>query len=265
MLASLIYFVCHLLSDGFMDALLWTLAGTALVSIISFVGVVGLSLRERFMRELLLVFVALSAGVLIGDAFLHLVPEAVESATGGLEEVFLYLIAGFVVFFLLEKVVHWRHCHEVDCKVHTFGYMNLVGDAVHNFIDGLIIAASFVSDFRLGIATVSAVVMHEIPQEFGDFGVLLHSGFEVRRAVLLNFVTALVAVMGGIAGVVVSSYAGAFAQALLPIAAGGFLYIAGSDLIPEIRTVTDTKKSIATFAAFVLGIAFMWAMKAYFA
>lgn len=247
-----------------MDALMWTLAGTALVSVISFVGVVGLSLRDRALKEMLLVFVALSAGVLIGDAFFHLIPDALAGfALGGTDALFAYVLAGFVVFFLLEKVVHWRHCHDVGCKVHTFGYMNLAGDAVHNFIDGLIIAAAFVSDVRVGLATVAAIIMHEIPQELGDFGVLVHSGFSKQRAVLMNFVTALVAVAGGVVGIAVASYASAFADALLPIAAGGFLYIAASDLIPEIRAVTDTKKSVATFAAFVLGIAFMWAAKVY--
>jgi zinc and cadmium transporter len=247
-----------------MDALLWTLAGTALVSVISFVGVVGLSFREKMVRETILVFVALSAGVLIGDAFFHLIPDALAGfAMGGTDALFAYVLAGFVVFFLLEKVVHWRHCHDVGCKVHTFGYMNLAGDAVHNFIDGLIIAAAFVSDVRVGLATVAAIIMHEIPQELGDFGVLVHSGFSKRRAIAMNFLTALVAVAGGVVGIAVSSYASVFADALLPIAAGGFLYIAASDLIPEIRAVTDTKKSIATFAAFVLGIAFMWAAKIY--
>lgn len=249
-----------------MDALMWTLAGTALVSVISFVGVVGLSFRDRILKELLLVFVALSAGVLIGDAFFHLIPDALASfALGGTDALFAYVLAGFVVFFLLEKVVHWRHCHDVGCKVHTFGYMNLAGDAVHNFIDGLIIAAAFVADVRVGLATVAAIIMHEIPQELGDFGVLVHSGFSKQRAVFMNFVTALVAVAGGVVGIAVASYASAFADALLPIAAGGFLYIAASDLIPEIREVNDTKKSIATFAAFVLGIAFMWAAKVYLA
>jgi zinc and cadmium transporter len=143
--------------------------------------------------------------------------------------------------------------------------MNLAGDAVHNFIDGLIIAASFVADVRVGLATVAAIIMHEIPQEFGDFGVLVHSGFEKRRAVLMNFVTALVAVCGGVVGIAVSSYAAAFAHVLLPVAAGGFLYIAASDLIPEIRGITELKRSIVTFAVFLMGIAFMWAAKIYFA
>jgi zinc and cadmium transporter len=248
-----------------MDALMWTIAGTGVVSLISFVGVLGLSLRDRLLKEMLLVFVALSAGVLIGDAFFHLLPEAIESSAVGAEPVLAWMIGGFVIFFLLEKVVHWRHCHDVGCKVHTFGYMNLAGDAVHNFIDGLIIAASFVAGVPMGLASVAAIIMHEIPQEFGDFGVLLHSGFDKRSAVTMNFLTALVAVAGGVVGVAASAYASAFADALLPIAAGGFLYIAASDLVPEIHEIDDTKKSALSFAVFLLGIAFMWVMKAYFA
>jgi len=248
-----------------MDALLWTLAGTGLVSVISFVGVVGLSFRDKLLRELLLLFVALSAGVLIGDAFFHLLPESFVTCAGGVEGVFAYVTFGFVVFFLLEKVLHWRHCHDADCSVHTFGYMNLAGDALHNFIDGLAIAASFVSGELLGMATLAAVVLHEIPQELGDFGVLLHSGFGKWKAVSMNFLTALTAVAGGVIGFIISSQTGAFVPMLLPITAGGFIYIAASDLVPELRNVTDIRKSVSTFAVFIFGIALMWVAKIYFA
>jgi zinc and cadmium transporter len=170
-----------------------------------------------------------------------------------------------VGFYILENVVHWRHCHDADCEAHSFGYMNLIGDAVHNFIDGLVIAAAFISDFRLGVATTLAIISHEIPQEIGDFGVLLHSGFKKTKAILFNFITAFMIVVGGFVGFLVSSSVGSFVQLLLPIAAGGFIYIAASDLIPELRKVVDLRKSVSTFVFFLLGILMMWATKMGFA
>lgn len=249
-----------------MDNLVWIIGSTFFVSLISFVGVIALSLKEKLLHQILLLLVALSAGALMGGAFFHLIPEAISGyELSGIDALFSYVIFGFVLFFLLEKILFWRHCHDVGCKVHTFGHMNLIGDAVHNFIDGLTIAATFVSDVNLGIATTTAIAFHEIPQEIGDFGVLLHSGFKKTKAVLVNFITALSAVAGGIAGFLISSNIGNFVSMLLPIAAGGFMYIAASDLIPEIREIVSPKKSALTFVVFLLGILFMWLAKMVFA
>lgn len=249
-----------------MSELLWIAGSTFLVSFISFVGVLALSLKEKMLNQILLLLVALSAGALIGGAFFHLIPESI--AGYGVEEIdtlFAYVIAGFVVFFLLENILYWRHCHDANCGVHTFGYMNLIGDALHNFIDGLVIAASFVFNTQLGIATTAAIAFHEIPQEIGDFGVLLHSGFKKSRAVLVNFITALTAVAGGMAGFLISSSIENFVSILLPLAAGGFMYIASSDLVPELRKIADAKKSVYTFVVFLFGIALMWLTKMFFA
>lgn len=249
-----------------MSELNWIIGSTFLVSLFSFIGIFTLSLREKFLKRIMLLLVALSAGALMGGAFLHMIPEAVSGcATKQLDSLFIYVITGFVVFFVLEKILFWRHCHDVDCDVHTFGYMNLIGDGVHNFIDGLVIAAAFVSSPELGIATTIAIIFHEIPQEFGDFGVLLHSGFEKSRALLLNFATGLTAMFGGFVGFVISSRIESFVPALLPIAAGGFIYISASDLIPEIRKVVDVKKSASTFVVFLFGIVLMWLTKMVFA
>jgi zinc and cadmium transporter len=249
-----------------MDTLVWILGSTLLVSLFSFAGVVTLSLNDKLLKRISLVLVALSAGALMGGAFLHMIPEAVSGcAAGELDALFTYVIVGFVAFFVLEKVLFWRHCHDVNCEVHTFGYMNLVGDGVHNFIDGLVIAAAFASSPRLGIVTTIAIIFHEIPQEFGDFGVLLHSGFKKSRALLFNFLSGLTAMAGGVVGFFVSSNVEAFVPALLPIAAGGFIYISASDLIPEIRKVTDVKKSASTFVVFLFGILLMWLTKLVFA
>ncbi len=143
--------------------------------------------------------------------------------------------------------------------------MNLISDAIHNFIDGLVIAAAFVSNFELGVATTIAIIFHEIPQEIGDFGVLLHSGFKKSKTILLNFATALSAIFGGVIGFVLSSYVETFVPLLIPIATGGFIYIASSDLIPEIRKVVDVKKSALTFIVFLSGIILMWIAKLLFA
>jgi len=206
----------------------------------------------------LVLLVSLSAGALMGGAFLHLLPESVRGISTS--DAFVYVLVGVVVFFCVEKILHWRHCHIAKCREHTFAYMNLIGDCVHNFIDGLIIAASFLTDIKLGFVTTLAVVLHEIPQEIGDFGVLIYGGFNLRKALLLNFLVALVAVFGGLVGYFLSTYIG-WVMFMLPIAAGGFIYISTSDLIPEIRKVAEFKKSIASLIIFLISILLMYSIK----
>jgi len=235
---------------------------TFIVSLISFVGVVTLALNDKILNKILLVLIGLSAGALMGGAFLHLLPEAVEKSTG--LNVYLFVLVGFILFFLIEKVLHWRHCHKGGCDVHTFHYMNLVGDSIHNFIDGLIMAASFVVSIPLGITTTIAIATHEIPQEIGDFGVLLYGGFSKKRAIMLNFVVALTAVLGGIVGYFVSNLIENIVVFILPFAAGGFIYIAATDLVPEIRKELDMKKYMATLLVFICGILIMWVTKVIF-
>ena len=232
---------------------------TFIVSLISFVGVVCLALTEKVLNKILLILIGLSAGALMGGAFLHLLPEAVEKSTG--LDVYLFVLIGFILFFLIEKVLHWRHCHKGECDVHTFQYMNLVGDSIHNFIDGLIMAASFVVSIPLGITTTIAISTHEIPQEIGDFGVLLFGGFSKKKAITLNFVVALTAVLGGIVGYFVSSLIENIVIFILPFAAGGFIYIAATDLVPEIRKELDMKKYMMTLFVFICGILIMWVTK----
>jgi len=235
---------------------------TFIVSLISFVGVVTLALKDKILNKILLILIGLSAGALMGGAFLHLLPEAVENSKG--LDVYLFVLVGFILFFLIEKVLHWRHCHKGECDVHTFQYMNLVGDSIHNFIDGLIMAASFVVSIPLGITTTIAIATHEIPQEIGDFGVLLYGGFSKKRAITLNFVVALTAVLGGIVGYFVSKHIENIVLFILPFAAGGFIYIAATDLVPEIRKELDMKKYMATLFVFICGILIMWVTKVIF-
>jgi zinc and cadmium transporter len=242
--------------------LVYILLATFIVSLISFVGVICLALKENILNKILLVLIGLSAGALMGGAFLHLLPEAIEKRTG--LDVYLFVLIGFILFFLIEKVLHWRHCHKGECDVHTFQYMNLVGDSIHNFIDGMIMAASFVVSVPLGITTTIAISTHEIPQEIGDFGVLLYGGFSKRRAITLNFVVALTAVLGGIVGYFVSNFIENIVLFILPFAAGGFIYIAATDLVPEIRKELDMRKYMATLFVFICGIFIMWVTKVVF-
>jgi len=237
------------------------IASSFLISLIAFVGIASLAAKEELLDKILLCLVALAAGALIGGAFLHLLPETVERSTN--INVFLALSFGFFLFFLLEKLI-WRHCHRGKCEVHPFAYLNLIGDGVHNFIDGLVIAASFISNIQLGIVTSLAVAFHEIPQEIGDFGVLIYGGFEKSRALILNFCTALTVIFGGVIGYFLSSYIGESMMFILPFTAGGFIYIAASDLIPELHKEVNPKRSLVSAAIFVLGFVFMLFVKLYF-
>jgi len=241
------------------EALFYAVIATIVVSLISFVGVLALALKEKLLNKIVLLLVGFSAGALIGGAFLHLIPEALEGGMVG--SIFLYVILGFVAFYVLEKLLHWRHCHKGKCDIHMFTYLNLVGDAAHNFIDGLIIAASFIVNVKLGMATTLAVIAHEIPQEFGDFGVLIYGGFSKIKALTYNFLSALTAILGAVTGFLLYSVIGKGMVFLLPLTAGGFIYIASCDLIPELRKETSIKKSLPPFIFFLLGLAFMWGIK----
>ncbi len=241
------------------SAIILAIIATIVVSLISFVGVLTLAFKDKVLNKITLLLVGFSAGSLIGGAFLHLIPEAIEKF--GNEKIFPYVIIGFVAFFILEKVLHWRHCHKGKCDVHVFTYLNLLGDAVHNFTDGLIIAASFIVDIKIGFITTIAVIIHEIPQEFGDFGVLIHGGFSKAKALFYNFFSGLTAVLGAILGIFLSSIIEGSMIYLIPFTAGGFIYIAASDLIPELRKEAGFKKSILPFIFFLLGLVFIWITK----
>jgi len=235
------------------------LAATFLITLCVWVAAFLLAFKKEVLSKITMFLVALSAGTLIGGAFLHLLPEASEMIEG--ENLFSIVMIAFVAFFLVEKILHWRHCHKENCEVHTFGHMNLIGDSIHNFIDGLIIAGVFMADARLGFVTTFAVALHEIPQEVGDFGVLLHAGFKKKIALVLNYLVATTVVLGGIVGYFISFYSGDVIKYLLPFAAGGFIYIASSDLMPELRKESNLRRSVILFAFFLLGIFIMYLAK----
>jgi zinc and cadmium transporter len=236
--------------------LVWALASTFLISIISLIGVFTLVITLQLRQKLLFGLIGFSAGALIGGAFLHLLPEALHSSTDN-NLVFYFLIGGVVLFFLMERFLHWRHCHIGTCNIHAFTYLNLVGDSFHNFVDGLVVVASFFVSVNLGIATTAVIIFHEIPQELGDFGVLVYGGFSTQRALLYNFLTALFAIVGAIVGYFITGYAKGFINFILPVTAGGFIYIAASDLIPEIHKEKNQKRATLAFIAFLVGIVFM--------
>jgi len=233
-----------------------------IVSALSLIGVFFLSFSQDFLKKLIFFLVSLSAGALLGDSFLHLIPEASANNNDRLN-IWLYLLVGLLIFFVLEKIIHWRHCHIPTSSEHPhpLGMMNLVGDSLHNFFDGVIIAGSFVISPILGLTTFIAVIAHEIPHEIGNFGVLVYAGYSRRRALWLNFITALVAMLGALAAVVFGPRINGFNSFIVPFTAGGFIYIATADLIPELKKETVAYKSFIQLACILLGIALMLALK----
>lgn len=236
-----------------------TLGAVALVTLISFVGAGSLALNERTLRKALTVLIPFAAGALLGDAFLHIIPEIAETERGIDTVASTALIGGVLAFFILEKILHWHHAHfPSEEVVHPVAVSNLVGDALHNLIDGSIIAASFIVSPTLGIATTLAVLFHEIPQELGDFAILLHSGLTARRALLLNFLSGCAAIAGAVLALSVSGGTEAAERILLPVAAGAFVYISSTDLIPELHKEPEPRKSVLQAAALILGVGVMF-------
>jgi zinc and cadmium transporter len=232
------------------------------VSLISLVGALVLLLKEEKLKRSLFVMVALSVGALFGDAMIHLLPESFENSSNTIATS-IYVLIGVMIFFVMEKFLHWNHHHHVEeeglhgLEIKPLGYLSLISDGMHNFIDGIIIGVSFLVSLPVGIATSLAVMLHEIPQEVGDFGLLLHAGFKPRRALFYNFISALFAVLGTILALLIGKQAATFSQVALPLAAGGFIYIAGSDLVPELHKITDPKKSAIQLLAIIVGIGLM--------
>lgn len=245
--------------DGKMLAVI--VAFTFAISLVAFIGALALFLREQVLNRILLILVAFSAGALVGGAFLHLIPEAIHEI--GTDEMslfatFSYLLIGYCTFFVLEQLISWHHHHATSHpKIMPFSYLTLISDGIHNFIDGLVMAASFMVNLQIGTTTAIAIALHEIPQEIGDFGVLVYGGFEKAKALFLNYVSAMMVVVGGIIGFVLYGWIGESITLLLPFAAGNFIYIASTDLIPEIRFKESIVKSLIRFTVFLAGIALM--------
>lgn len=242
-----------------MPAIWWILGSTVVVSILSLIGIVALLFSSARLNLVLYILVALSAGGLMGGAFFHLLPEALTKLDA--MTVFVDLLIGFSVFFLLERLILWRHCHDGVCEVHPFTYLNLIGDCVHNFIDGFVIAASYLVDIHVGIVTTFAIVMHEIPHELGNFGVLVFGGFKPRRALFLNFLTALMAIAGALIGYFLTDIYHGLILFVLPFTAGNFIYIASTDLVPELHKEPKLSKALLAFVVFIAGLVLMAGFK----
>jgi zinc and cadmium transporter len=236
-----------------MSALLWILAGGVVMSAIALVGSVTLVLSEATLKKLILPLVALAAGTLLGGALFHMIPAAVD-ALGNRLSIYVWVFLGFAVFFALEQFLHWHHCHRVPCEhqLRPLTYLILIADGLHNFIGGLAVAGAFIIDVRVGISAWIAAAAHEVPQELGDFGILVHGGWSKRRALFYNFLSALTFLVGGLVAYAVSLTADV--SFLLPFAAGNFIYIAAADLIPEVKHEESLARAGLHFVCFLIGL-----------
>ena len=242
-----------------MSPLAWIVGSSLLMSVIALVGSVTLLLKKSTLDRLILPLVSFAAGSLIGGAFFHMIPAGIAEM-GSTTAFYCWILAGFIVFMALEQLLHWHHCHRAsaNCKK-PLTYLILIGDGLHNFIGGLAIAGTFLIDIRLGIMTWLAAAAHEIPQELGDFGVLIHGGWSKGKALLFNVLSALTFLLGGLVAYTVSLNINiAF---LIPFAAGNFIYIGASDLVPEVSKHENLKENAVNLMAFVFGVGLMLIIK----
>ncbi|MDP2628989.1 MAG: ZIP family metal transporter [Nanoarchaeota archaeon] len=249
-----------------MDNFYAALISAFVVSFVSLVGIVFIFFRKNKIEKFLFVLVAFAAGALIGDVFFHIIPESLEKLT--FLNMLFFLISGFLFFYIIELFLHWHHPHK-NFEGHSketkhFSYLNLVGDGFHNFLDGALIAISYSVNFSVGIATTFAVIAHEIPQEIGDFAILVYGGFTKIKALVFNLLSALLAIIGVIF-VSVGVFENNYSIYLLPIIAGGFLYISFFDLIPEISKNRKTsKENIYILLFLIFGLFLMFILKLFF-
>lgn len=225
------------------------------VSALSLVGVSFLWLHERTLHRISFLLVSLAVGSLFGDAFIHLLPEAFETGDGN--AVSTAIIAGLIIFFIFEKFLHWQHEH-TPSHTHPVGTMSLLADGLHNFMDGVVIGAAYLTSPTIGFATTIAVIFHEIPQEIGEFGILLRAGFSRTQALFFNALSACLAFAGLGLAIMLGNSLADFTHLMLAFTAGGFIYIAGSDLIPELHRDPESKDSIWELVAILIGIGIMF-------
>lgn len=239
--------------------ILWTLGSVLIVSLVSLVGIALLSLQEKIIRKVLLYLVSFATGALFANIFGHLLPEIVEESSD-ISRSFMWVFGGILLSFAIEKFIHWHHCHVLECEhhIHPVGKMILLGDGAHNITDGILIATAYLVDIPLGIATTIAVILHEIPQEIGDFSVLLHSGYSRTGALAFNFLSALTAIIGAVVVLFLHESIHDIETILLPLVAGNFLYIAGSDLIPELHKETRLGRAVLQLACIIAGAVLLY-------
>ncbi|PJE64634.1 MAG: ZIP family metal transporter [Candidatus Ryanbacteria bacterium CG10_big_fil_rev_8_21_14_0_10_43_42] len=242
----------------------YAIGSVVIVSLMSLVGIFVLATNERRLRMLISPMVALAVGALLGDAFIHLIPETFTHTKNAVQSSLL-IIGGMLLFFILEKVLHLHHhghdTHEENShKNKSLGHIILISDGLHNFIDGVIIAASYLVSIEVGIATTGAIILHEIPQEIGDFGVLIHAGYTKTQAILVNFYSASFAVAGSAITLFANRIASATEAWIVPLAIGVFIYTASSDLVPELHKQTGIWNIIYEIIGISIGVGAMYAL-----
>jgi zinc and cadmium transporter len=226
-------------------------------SLIGLVGVFSLFIKRKTLEKIIFPLVSFAAGALFGGGLYHLFAESLEEMN--FLQAINWFIFGFVLFFVLERILKWRHCHKLECKVHPFSYLIFVGDTIHNIVDGLVIVSTFLIDIKLGILTMFLIIAHEVPQELGNFATAIYGGMKRSKAIIFTFLSQITCIIGGLFGYYFLSKE--MLLPLLPFAAGGFIYISASDLIPELHKESDIKKSIISFILFLTGLTFIIGIK----
>ena len=242
------------------------LLATIIVALFSLSGILALSMNEKTLHRLLFFLIAFSAGSILGASLFDLLPEAVELVDE--HEVFNIIALGFISFFFLERFIYWYHGHghseDIEDKhgepPEGFAYLNLIGDGIHNFIDGMVIAASFSVSTEVGVASTIAVIFHELPQEMGDYGILIYSGMNKTKALISNFLAASAVILGGLFASVFLETVESLEGTLVAFSAGAFIYLSASELIPELQKERDFKRSLLQFAFFLLGMAVIYSL-----
>ena len=238
--------------------LLWIIGATVINSLLGLAGVFSLWVKENTLARTIKILLPFSAGVLLGGAFFHLLAESLIRLSANMS--FLIAIIGFLLFFVFEEYLHWHNCEE--CEIHPYSYLMIIGDSVHNLIDGMVMAGAFIVSVPIGIVTTLMVIGHELPQELGVFAVLVSGGIEKSKAILYSFIAQCFCILGGIAAFIFMSRVEMLSAYILPFAAGGFIYIAAADLIPGMHK-TEGFQKVLSFIWLCTGIAFMILIKKY--
>lgn len=262
---------------------LYALASVVGISILSLLALWLIAISENFLRRATPAMMSLAVGAMLGDVFLHLLPELyAKSATSGFSNarIALGILGGILLFYFLELIIrrhhnlhhvhahppHTPHFHHADSHIlpateHLIapvGYVSLIAGSLHNIMDGVLIAGSYMTDLRIGIATTIAVVLHELPHEIGGFGVLIHAGFARRKALTINFLTGCLAIIGVIISLVAGGFVADLPSLTLPLTTGGFIYIAAANLLPELAQNTRIRQIAEQLAGIIFGIGIMW-------
>jgi len=248
-----------------MTTLAWIGAATVAGGVLSVAAAAALALNARLSH--VPVLISYAVGALLGAVFLDLLPEAFGRADS-LEQMAGIVLAGILLFFVMEKLVLWRHCHVEQCEAHDppplmhdhgrSGTMIMIGDTFHNFVDGVLIAAAFLASNELGIVTAVAIIAHEVPQEVGDFLILLHSGFSRSRALLLNLLSSAAMVLGGVLAYFALQQLQQWVPMLLGLAAASMLYVSVADLIPGLHRRPELHATLQQVVLIALGIMTIW-------